>query len=74
MSSDTPTLRRELDEVELLSAIVDGINRYVRELQERGLIPDDRLQDGAGSELCDRKYEIAADVARRWLGSANQTN
>jgi hypothetical protein len=52
---------------------VDGINRYVRELAERGCINLDELPDDLGSELYKRKYLIAADVARQWFDRAEQS-
>lgn len=64
--ADEPLCRHLTDE-ELTCAIVDGINRHLRELEHRGVIDPDSMDDAAGSELCDLKYVIAADVARRWL-------
>lgn len=51
----------------LENAIVDGINRYLRDvLIPLGVIDENDLSDGAGSSLDDKKYRIAKEVASAW--------
>jgi hypothetical protein len=64
-------IRGELNALELRSAIIDGINGYLRDvLKPRGFATN--LKDFAGSRLNDGNYEIALRVALKWLGPKNR--
>lgn len=60
---DVHTCREVLE-----SAIVDGINQYLREvLLPLGIIKDNDFDlDFAGSSLNEKKYRIAEQVASAW--------
>jgi hypothetical protein len=47
-------------------AIVDGINRYLRDVLEPLGIIQKALDDSAGSSLNDMKHRIAEEVASAW--------
>lgn len=48
-------------------AIVDGINRFVREvLLENGFIHADKADDIASEEILNQKYQIARTLAAQW--------
>jgi hypothetical protein len=54
----------------LIHAISDGINGYIAELTQRGIVDEDAWGTaGADSDLIRLKYEVAAQVAARWAVS-----
>ena len=48
-------------------AIVDGINRFVREvLNERGFIKPEMVDDITSQDVLAEKYRVARELARAW--------
>ena len=65
--------RASLSTLEIECAIVDGINTYLRDvLEPRGIIDPEKFDDGAGSELCDLKHQIASRLASGLIQAANE--
>ena len=54
----------------LVAATIDAMNRYVNQvLIPAKLIDGDswqRADTGTGSDVCNKKYAIAADIADKW--------
>jgi len=52
----------------LQSAVIDGINRFIRDvLIPLGVIDQSVLETERGAEFDQRKYAIARDVASLWI-------
>ncbi len=48
-------------------AIVDGINRYLRDiLRPRGIVKDENLPDAEDDFITVMKYQVAKQVALSW--------
>jgi len=49
------------------TAIIDGINIYVREaLKPKGFLNPDKIGDIGCQELLESKYKIAQELGRKW--------
>ena len=64
------SIRGELSALAVQCAIVDGINRYLRDvLRPRGICDAEKDHDYAGSEQNALKYQIAEQVALGYIRS-----
>ena len=69
ISGDNPGPMRYLATLDVQSAIVDGINRYVHFLEDSKLLAVPEEGDdwnGLGTEPMDAKYRVATEVAVNW--------
>jgi len=68
------SIRGEINAVVLHSAIVDGINMYLNELERRGILDSERYEQEhyPDSEILRKKWEIAGNVALKYLRPEQQ--
>lgn len=65
-----PKLKESTPREILVKSTVDAMNRYVNQVLIPAKLIDEKIwketPGGTGSDLCNKKYEIANDIGEKW--------